>query len=215
MRLHDTQRSGNAWKVRLLAGFTGRALERRTLSIDKGDLKAPEFSAVSRFRQVPVLELEDGRTIVESAAILFFLAQGTSWWPDDSAERVDVLTWMSFEQSRHMHPLAQLRLHRSLHPSRPVDPRDVAEWECKASQALAFLEERLSQAKDGEWLATVHHPSIADIALYPYTRLARMGHIDLDGLPHVRDWLSRIEKLPNYTALFPGRLELNESTSEI
>ena len=39
MRLYDTLRSGNAWKVRLLASLLGLKLERITLSIDKGDLK--------------------------------------------------------------------------------------------------------------------------------------------------------------------------------
>ncbi|MBM2712942.1 glutathione S-transferase N-terminal domain-containing protein [Mesorhizobium caraganae] len=87
LRLYDTQRSGNAWKVRLLAGFIACPLERRTLSIDRGDLRTPEFAAVSRFRQVPVLELGNGGTIVESAAILFFLAQGTAWWPDDPGQQ--------------------------------------------------------------------------------------------------------------------------------
>ncbi|WP_376740428.1 glutathione S-transferase C-terminal domain-containing protein [Mesorhizobium caraganae] len=111
--------------------------------------------------------------------------------------------------------MAQLRLHRALHPDRQVDPREVAQWDHRASQALAFLEENLRQVAEGDWLATAGHPSIADVALYPYTRLARMGGVDLDGSPHVLRWLARIERLPNYTTLFPGRPELNESTLEV
>lgn len=214
VRLYDTQRSGNAWKVRLLAGFIGQPLERRTLSIDRGDLETSEFRAIARFRQVPVLEMADGRTIPESGAILFFMAQGTGWWPKDPLDQANVLSWMSFEQSSHMHPLAQLRLHRSLHPGRKVERSKVKEWERKADGALTLLEDRLSQVKEGNWLATLSHPSIADIALYPYTRMARMGGIDLDDRPGVLNWLKRIESLPGYSALFPGRAELNESVVE-
>ncbi|WNJ87896.1 glutathione S-transferase family protein [Bosea sp. 685] len=214
MRLYDTQRSGNAWKVRLLASFIGQPLERRTLSIDKGDLETPEFRAIARFRQVPVIEMADGRTIAESAAILFFLAQGTDWWPKDPSEQADVLSWMSFEQSAHMHPLAQLRLHRALHPDWKVERGDVEEWERKANRALAVLDERLGQVEEGNWLATGSQPSIADIALYPYTRMARMGGIELDDKPNVLSWLKRIESLPGYSALFPGKAELNESVVE-
>ena len=39
MKLYDTLRSGNAWKVRLLAAYLGMRLERHTLSIDRGDLR--------------------------------------------------------------------------------------------------------------------------------------------------------------------------------
>ncbi|WID99828.1 glutathione S-transferase family protein (plasmid) [Bosea vestrisii] len=214
LRLYDTQRSGNAWKVRLLAGYIGQPLERSTLSIDKGDLETPEFRAIARFRQVPVLEMPDGRRIAESGAILFFLAQGTDWWPKDPLEQADVLSWMSFEQSSHMHPLAQLRLHRALHPDRNVERSKVEEWESKANGALAVLEERLSQVEEGDWLATHSQPSIADIALYPYTRMAGMGGIELDNKPGVSNWLKRVESLPGYSALFPGRAELNESVVE-
>lgn len=58
MRLYDTQRSGNAWKVRLFASLLGIELERITLSIDKGDLRQESFLAKSPLAQVPVLELE-------------------------------------------------------------------------------------------------------------------------------------------------------------
>ncbi|MFI5032352.1 MAG: glutathione S-transferase family protein [Reyranellales bacterium] len=215
MRLYDTQRSGNAWKVRLLASLLGLDLERITLSIDKGDLKQASFLATNPLAQVPVLELDDGRTLSESFAILFYLAQGTAWWPADAFAQAQVLTWLSFEQAQHMRPIAQLRLHLGMRRDRSADDADMKACRTEALDVLRLLDNRLGEQGPDKWVATADHPSIADIALYPYTRLSPLGGLDLDAFPHVSGWLARIEALPGYQALYPGRPELNLSTKEI
>ncbi|MET0257353.1 MAG: glutathione S-transferase C-terminal domain-containing protein, partial [Methylobacterium sp.] len=60
--------------------------------------------------------------------------------------------------------------------------------------ALAVMERHLAQVDyfDGD------RPSLADIALYPYTASAPEGGFDLGPLPAVRRWLARIEALPGY-----------------
>ncbi|MBV8285336.1 MAG: glutathione S-transferase N-terminal domain-containing protein, partial [Hyphomicrobiales bacterium] len=69
-RLYDSRLSGNAWKVRILLRQLGLPFERVSLDLAKGATADPVFRAKSRFGRVPVLELEDGRTGVESSAIL-------------------------------------------------------------------------------------------------------------------------------------------------
>ncbi|MGJ7524799.1 glutathione S-transferase family protein [Variovorax sp. GB1P17] len=214
MKLHDTQRSGNAWKVRLLAGFLGISLERETLSIDRGDLRSPGFLAIAPMGQVPVLALDNGTHLGESMAILYFLAQGSSWWPGDAARQAQVLAWLSFEQERHMKPLAQLRLHLALHRDRDPASEEFARFAHEARQSLQILEAQLSRQGTTGWVATTDAPSIADVALYPYTRLAPMGGIELQAFPAITAWLARIEQLPGYQPLFPGAPEKNFSTSE-
>ena len=59
--------------------------------------------------------------LAESMAILHYLAQGSPWWPRDALAQARVLSWLSFEQDRHMKPLAQLRLNLALH--RRGDPQ--------------------------------------------------------------------------------------------
>jgi glutathione S-transferase len=211
--LYDTQRSGNAWKVRLLAGFCGIPLQRRTLSIALGDLESPSFRDLSPFRQVPVLELDDGRHIAESMAILYFLAQGTTWWPDDVANQVQVLSWLSFEQDRHMRALARLRLHHGLKSEFASSDEELRQWQAQALAALSVMDQHLGR-KTGRWIATNVEPSIADVALYPYTCMAPMGRIDLRSFPSVTDWLARVEALPGYQWLFPATPGSNFCTDE-
>lgn len=214
MILYDTQRSGNAWKVRLLAGFLGLSLGRRTLSIDRGDLRDPAFLQKVPFAQVPVLDLEDGRVLSESTAILHFMARDTAWWPTDPFAQAQVLSWMCFEQERHMPPLAQLRLRLALHrDADPGEPR-ILSWTTQARHALTLVERQLAAAGPTGWLVTADHPSIADLALYPYTRFAPMGGIALEAYPATIAWLDRIRQRPGYQPLFPGRPDMDLATSE-
>lgn len=214
IQLYDTRRSGNAWKVRLLAGYLGRTLTRKTLSIDKGDLAQASFLEVAPLAHVPVLSLDNGSHISESMAILFYLAEPTAWWPDSVVDQAKVLQWLSFEQSRHMKPLAQLRLHLALHRDRDPQSAEFVAYAVEAHSALADLEGQLSRQGVQAWVATSHHPSIADVALYPYTCMAPMGGIELAPYPHIQNWLRRMEELPGYQPLFPGEPRNNFSTSE-
>ncbi len=51
--------------------------------------------------RVPTLVLDDGRSLGESDAIMFYFADGTPYLPDDRFERAQVLQWLFFEQYSH------------------------------------------------------------------------------------------------------------------
>jgi glutathione S-transferase len=99
MRLHDNLSSGNGYKVRLLLAQLRIPFERIEYDIDWGETRTEEFlENVSPNGRVPVLETEGGELLPESNAILYFLAEGTSFLPDDRLGRARVLRWMFFEQ---------------------------------------------------------------------------------------------------------------------
>ena len=58
---------------------------------------------------MPVLELEDGRVLAESNAILGYLADGTAYLPTDPWERAQASRWMYFEEDFVQNGLASLR----------------------------------------------------------------------------------------------------------
>ncbi len=96
MRLHDNLSSGNGYKARLLLAQLGLPFERIEYDIDRGETRTPEFlENVNPNGRVPVLETESGELLPESNAILYYLAEGTSFLPDDRLGRarvaVDVL----------------------------------------------------------------------------------------------------------------------------
>src|SRR5262249_11312245 len=109
MRLHDYDASGNCFKVRLLLALLGREYERVPVDIFAGDTLTPELARLNPVRETPVLELDDGRVLTQSNAILWYLAEGTPFLPAGPFERGEVVQWLSFEQERVMNGLGGAR----------------------------------------------------------------------------------------------------------
>src|SRR5258707_13129382 len=101
LTLYDFAGSGNGYKVRLLLaqlGLRHKLIERDIL---KGETRTPEFLARNPNGRVPTLRLDDGTHLAESAAILWYLAEGTPFAPRDRLTRALTLQWMFFEQDSH------------------------------------------------------------------------------------------------------------------
>jgi glutathione S-transferase len=56
------------------------------------------------------------------------------------------------------------------------------------------MEQRL---KNNSWLV-LEHPSIADIACYPYISLAGEGNFSLQPYPAVQNWLKSVEEIDGW-----------------
>src|ERR1043166_8708581 len=80
--LHEMHISGNCYKIRLLAHQLGLPLTLKEYPLHAGQTRQPEFLAKNLNGRVPLLELDDGRFIAESGAILFYLSAGTKFQPD-------------------------------------------------------------------------------------------------------------------------------------
>jgi glutathione S-transferase len=189
MRLHDYAASGNCYKVRLLLALLGQPYERVAVDIFAGDTLTDDFVALNPARTTPVLELDDGQALPESGAILWYLAEGTTFLPDDRLARARVVRWLCFE--RALTPaVAGARFQVMTGRTDDETPFLLA----KARETLATLDRRL-EARD--WVA-LDTPTIADIALFSYTHVAEDAGLDL--APHVaiEAWLDRIRALPGY-----------------
>ena len=197
LELIDTIYTGNGWKVRLLCAYLGVALQRRSLSIVEGDLDTEAFRSINPWGQVPVLRTREGPWLAESAAILWYLARGTSFLPTDALAQAQVLRWLSFEQTQHMVNLAQPRLWVELRGTMKRDDPAVLAWREQGNKALAYMEAHLQLHR----YFVGDRPSIADVALFPYTCMAEQGGYDLQPYPSVRRWLERMQALEGYVPL--------------
>ena len=92
-------RSGNCYKVRLLLAQLGVDYERVDVDIFDGGTLTDEFGALNPTRTTPVLETDAGEAVIESNAILVYLAEGSELLPDDPVERAQVLRWLFYEQA--------------------------------------------------------------------------------------------------------------------
>jgi glutathione S-transferase len=187
LRLYDSRLSGNAWKVRILLRQLGIPFERVTLDLAKGDAKEPAFRHKSRFARVPVLELEDGRTLVESSAILLYLAEGSSLLPADPYLRSEVTSWLFFEQADLLRALALPRFFRL----RGIADQMAAKIADFHETGYAGLEKLSAWLGQRTWLVADRY-TLADLGVFPYVAMAPEGGYDLGRYPRINDWLSRV-----------------------
>lgn len=197
LRLYDYLPSGNGYKVRLLLNFLGRPFELVEKDIVKGETRTPKYLAKNPNGRIPLLELEDGVFLAESNAILFYLAEGTPFFPEDLLDRARVLQWMFFEQYSHEPNIAVARFwmqHADMTPERE------AMLPARREGGYAALRVMENHLQGRNWLVG-KGITIADIALYAYTHVAHEGGFDLGDYPALRAWLDRVAAQPGYVPI--------------
>jgi len=194
--LFDYLPSRNAWKVRQLLHLLQRPYVTRPVSIFEGEGRRPEYLAISPTGTVPALQLEDGRTLAESNAILMYLAEGTPWLPDDGYGRARVWQWLSFEQERVESQIGALRHWRLTGKLARRPEVLVAMKQRVGTQALAILDAQLAQR---DWIAGDGF-TIADISVFAYAALAEEAGLALAPHPHLRAWIARVQAQPGFLA---------------
>jgi len=192
MTLYDFLPSGNGYKVRLLLSQLGIPFRLVEKDIMKGETRTPAFLTLNPNGRIPVLELDDGRRLAESDAILFYLAEATSFLPADRFARAEVLQWMFFEQYSHEPYIAVARRIRHLE-GQPV-PENLSQ---RGHQALGVMERHLADRR----FFVGDRYTIADIALYAYTHVAGEGGFELASYPRVVAWLARVASEPRHVPI--------------
>ncbi|MFN2375425.1 MAG: glutathione S-transferase family protein [Candidatus Binatia bacterium] len=200
LRLYDFHDSGNGYKVRLLLGQLGIPYEMVEVDILTGKSRTPEFLRKNINGRIPVLELEDGRCLAESNAILVYLAEGTPFLPEERWAKAQVLQWMFFEQYSHEPNIATSRFwlrHTDFDSHRR---RRYAEKIKDGVAALQVMEKHLAT---NTFFVSGRY-TIADIALYAYTHVADEGGFDLSPFGAIRAWLERVREQPGHKPITAG-----------
>jgi glutathione S-transferase len=193
MRLHDYSASGNCYKVRLLLAQLGRDHERVDVDIFNGGTLTDEFGALNPTRTTPVLELDDGEPLIESNAILTYLAEGTDLLPDDPVERAQVMRWLFYEQAEIVPSIGSLRVRLAaavLLPDHPAAQRMRA----AGARCLEVLESHLTERT----FLVGERYTIADLGVYAYVHVAGDATLDLADYPAVSAWIARVEATPGF-----------------
>jgi len=199
LRLYDSLLSGNCWKVRILLSQLTLKYERITLDLVRGDTQRPDFGKISRFSRVPTLELEDGRPIVESGAILMYLAEGTRFLPDDPYARTDVLSWLFFEQADLQKAIAFPRVY-NLRGLASQMAAEIAYGQRNGYGALDKLENWIGNRN---WLVGDGY-TIADTAVFAYVSLATEGGYQMERYPGILRWLDNVRSTEGWVPLIVG-----------
>ncbi|NVJ67577.1 MAG: glutathione S-transferase family protein [Gammaproteobacteria bacterium] len=197
MKVYGDIISGNCYKVALTCALLD--IEHQWVKMDllKGDARTPEFKAKNPVAKTPTIELDDGRTLWESNAIINYLANDTNLMPNDAWVKAKIQQWQFFEQYSH-EPFIAVARFINKYLGLPEDRK--AEYKSKQTgghKALQLMEQQLEQTPYlvGDQLTT------ADISLYAYTHVAHEGGFDLSGYPAINAWMGRIQQHEKYIGM--------------
>ncbi len=196
--LYSMQRSGNSYKVRLVLARLGIPHRLHEVDILKGESHTPEFLAMNPTGQVPLLEVAPDRSLAESNAILWFLADGTPLLPEEPIERAMALQWMFFEQHSLEPNIGAAWFWLSLvKGGRELQQHALEDWMEEGHRALGVMEKHLKQHR----FFVDDRVTIADLALYAYTHVAHECDFDLTGFPYTRAWIDRVAAEPGHVTM--------------
>lgn len=195
LTFHDYLPSRNAWKVRQLLRHLQCPHHARYVEIFAGEGRHEAFLRLSPTGTVPAIELDDGRALAESNAILCFLSDGTRYLPADAFARAKVWQWLSFEQERIESQVGALRYWTLTGKLARRAPALVDAKRKAALRALGILD---AQVAARPFIAGDAY-TVADIALFAYASCAE----EAEGLslrPHasLRAWIDRVRTQPGF-----------------
>ena len=188
----------NGWKISIALEEMKLKYEMKPVTIGKGDQFKPEFMEISPNNRMPAIVDPRGPggkpiSIFESGAILQYLGrQKTKFYPRDGRKRVEVEKWL-FWQMGGLGPMAGQHSHFFSYAPRLVDQPGAIEYSVKRyaneyNRLLGVMERRLA---DRAFIAGDFY-SVADMAAWPWARVAPNMNQPLDGFPKLKDWVERI-----------------------
>jgi glutathione S-transferase len=169
----------------------------RYISFQKGMQRTPEFRALSRWGQVPVLEHSAVR-LVQSGAMLEYIVETLGQFGgDDATARWQIREWLYWDADRLAPPIygcyGVALGERGLLPIK-TDPVIAAYHRERAAAAFAALDEQLG----ARGFLVGDALTIADLCCYGEVAFARMSGLDLARWPNVARWAASIEARPGF-----------------
>ena len=187
IKLYDYELSGNCYKLRLLLNILKVEYERIPVDFYPGrEHKSDWFLQINPLGQLPALD-HDGLVLRDAQAILIYLAakfdSSHKWYPTEEAEVLGKINmWLSFADA--------------------ITATASAARET-AHNLFRVLDEHLWFAEEQEqaWICTDKHPTIADIACFPYIMLSEEGGISRLTYPAICRWTDRFRQIPDFIAM--------------
>ena len=162
--------------------------EVRAVDITKDEQFAPSFLNISPNNKIPALvDHESGRTLMESGAILIYLADRCErFWGED---RYQTIEWLMLQMGGVGPMLGQA--HHFLKYNKGKAPYAEKRYRDEASRLYSVLDRRLESR---EFLSGSY--SIADMATWPWISRYEWQEIDLGRYPNLKRWYLKIADRP-------------------
>lgn len=200
MKLYDGGKAPNPRRVRVFLAEKGVKVPLVPVEMGAMGHRSAEISQRNPLMQLPVLELDNGTIIAESAAICRYFEEVQPSPPlfgQDTEEKALIEMWHRHIEFQLFLPVAQAFRH--IHPAMAAwEIPQIAEWgEANKPKALKFLGLLNEHLKDREFVAA-NRISIADILGMISIDFMKPARIELPGdLLNVRSWYEAMRSRPS------------------
>ncbi|MEM7567398.1 MAG: glutathione S-transferase [Pseudomonadota bacterium] len=195
IKLYRNPKSGHSHRAELMMALLGVPYETVDLDMANGAHKAPDYLAISPFGQVPAID-DNGVTLSDSNGIITYLVERygdvAEWSGRDPVEKAQVQRWLSVAAGEIASGPCAARLVT-------VFGADFDHAACIAKSHTLF--ETMEAYLAGRTFLVGERATLADVAGYSYIAHAPEGGVSLAAYPNIRDWLARIEALPNFVGM--------------
>lgn len=177
----------NGRKVSIALEEFGLPYDVHPIDIGKDEQFAPDFLKISPNNKIPaIVERDTGFHLMESGAILLWLAEREGKLIDN---RWEVIEWLMWQMGGAGPMLGQAHHFLRFNPGKA--PYAETRYGTEAQRLYGVLDRRL---EGRDFIAGTY--SIADIATWPWISRFEWQGIDMAAFPNVRDWYLRIADRP-------------------
>lgn len=204
----------NGHKVAIALEEMGLAYKVYPVNIGKGDQFKPEFLAFSPNNRIPAIidhDTTDGKpqSIFESGAILLYLAEKTGQFlPSNQREKIAVYEWLMWQMGGFGPMLGQAHHFNFYAPDRI--PYAMDRYSNEANRLYGVLDRQLA---NHEYVAGDY--SIADMAIFPWTRTFKRQNVNIEDYKHVMRWRQLMSERPAVKKAFSVGKELREDLKNL
>jgi len=162
------------------------------IDISRGDQHTPEFTRLNPNQKIPVIvDSDTGLTLMESGAILLYLANKTGKLiPGDSEAYWGVIQWLMWQKAGFGPMLGQANHFIKFNPGKSEYSEE--RYGKETARLYGVLDRQLA---DGGYIVGSEY-SIADIAAWPWTARHGFHGIDLNQFPNVLAWYLKVAARP-------------------
>ena len=197
-----TAATPNGQKIHIMLEETGLAYRTHWVRISRGEQFDPDYLSISPNNKVPAIVDHDGpggraTTLFESGAILLYLADKTGrFLPQEPHGRWETVQWLMWQMGGFGPMLGQAHHFNAYAPMWPdgpvVLPYAQERYTNEAARLYGVLDKRLSEH---DYVAAGQY-TIADMAIFPWCRLARRQRQDIERFPNVKRWFDTVAARP-------------------
>jgi GSH-dependent disulfide-bond oxidoreductase len=181
----------NGRKVSIMLEELGLPYTSHPIDIGKDEQFKPEFLKISPNNRIPaIVDRDNGYHLMESGAILMYLAEKTGkLMPKDAEKRYRVTEWLMWQMGGIGPMLGQV--HHFVKYNKGKAPYAEERYLKEAHRLYGVLDRRLTGR---EYVADDY--SIADIAIWPWISRFEWQTIDLGQYANVKRWYVAIANRP-------------------